>query len=192
MIDPVILRIISLSFALLFLLAAAHKFSNQLHFLANLEAYKILPLSVSGWLAKLIPVLELALGLAWLAQGVLFIQIGFVPLISLMLLAAYTMAIGINLKRGRAYIDCGCSFSSSGSSDNGAADQQLSSGLVLRNLVLIFAILLAELPAADRALLLVDYFGLAVSVVVITLIYGAYNQLLINRNTINSWRQDNA
>ena len=41
MLDPLILRIISVGFALLFIFAAAHKFNNKLQFLGILEAYQM-------------------------------------------------------------------------------------------------------------------------------------------------------
>ena len=48
MLDPLILRIISVGFALLFIFAAAHKFNNKLQFRGVLEAYKICPPGMLG------------------------------------------------------------------------------------------------------------------------------------------------
>ena len=55
MLDPLILRIISVGFALLFIFAAAHKFNNKLQFLGILEAYQILPGTMPGLAVNVIP-----------------------------------------------------------------------------------------------------------------------------------------
>lgn len=192
MIDPLLLQIISLGFALLFLIAAAHKFSDRALFRASFEAYKIVPRSLSGIVASIIPPLELLLGVGWLASGLFAIRLEPVTLISIGLLASYVLAIGINLRRGRNYIDCGCSFSNSNASNLENGSQQISPGLLFRNVFLIAIAIASIIPVSDRSLQLIDIFGLAFSVVALVLLYGSFNQLLTNRNAINSWRQNNA
>lgn len=192
MIDPIIIRIIAMAFALLFLLAAAHKFNNRMQFRGILDAYKILPNSIVILAAICIPVLELSIGIGWLVLAVLFFQLSFIPLISIALLTIYALAIVINLKRGRNYIDCGCGFSAKNSSGNSTGSQQISSGLVLRNIILIALVSLTAIPSNERTLVLIDYIGLILTVVALVLLYGAFNQLLINNGVINSWRQRNA
>ena len=192
MIDPLLLRIIALGFALLFLIAAAHKFSNLNHFRMNFEAYKIVPAGLSPLVTRIIPPLELFLGVGWLVLGLLAIEFELVTFISVGLLASYALAIGVNLKRGRNYIDCGCSFTSGKAEKSDSGAQQISSGLLYRNVLLIVMALVCMLPASDRSLQLIDIFSLAFSVVALVLLYGAFNQLLTNRNAINSWRQNNA
>ena len=108
MIDPLLLKIISLGFALLFLIGAVHKFSNREHFRASFEAYEIIPTSLSALVTKIIPPLELLLGVGWLVFGLFAIEFKLVTFFSVGLLVSYALAIGINLKRGRNYIDCGC------------------------------------------------------------------------------------
>jgi len=191
-IDPLLLRIISLGFALLFLIAAVHKFSNREIFLANFEAYEIVPKNLSGLIAGIIPPLELLLGLGWLAAGLFAIRLEAVTLISIGLLASYVVAIGVNLKRGRSYIDCGCSFSNSNTSRAENVSQQISSGLLYRNLLLIVMAIVCTIPSSARSLQLIDIFGLVFSVVSLILLYGTFNQLLNNENTIRSWRRNNA
>ncbi|PCI80600.1 MAG: hypothetical protein COB20_02930 [SAR86 cluster bacterium] len=188
-IDPLLLRIISLGFALLFLIAATHKFSHRDHFLASFEAYEIVPANLSGLVAKIIPPLELFLGAGWLALGLFSIEFKLVTLISIGLLASYALAIGVNLKRGRNYIDCGCSFSSSTASNTESGSQQISSELLYRNVVLIVMAIVCTIPVSDRSLQLIDVFGLLFSVISLILLYGTFNQLLTNKNTINSWRR---
>ena len=190
MMDPLLLQIISLGFALLFLIAAAHKFSNQVLFRASFEAYEIVPESLSGLVARLIPSLELLLGVGWLAIGIFAIKLEPVTLISIGLLASYVVAIGVNLRRGRNYIDCGCSFSNSNASNPGNGSQQISTGLLCRNVFLIAMAAACLIPASDRSLQLIDIFGLIFSMTALILLYGTFNQLLTNRNAINSWREN--
>ena len=192
MIDPLLIRIISLGFALLFLVAAAHKFSNHDHFRASFEAYEIIPTSLSVLVTKIIPPLELLLGVGWLALGLFAIEFKLLTLISIGLLASYAFAIGVNIKRGRNYIDCGCSFSSSNASNADNSSQQISLGLLYRNILLIVMAVVCTIPVSDRSLQFMDVFGLLFSVIALTLLYGTFSQLLTNRNTINSWRQNNA
>ena len=192
MIDPLLLRITSLGFALLFLIAAAHKFSNREHFRASFEAYEIIPASLSALVTKIIPPLELLLGIGWLAFGLFAIEFKLVALISAGLLASYALAIGVNLKRGRNYIDCGCSFSNSSALNTDSGSQQISLGLFCRNVLLVVMAIVCAIPVSDRSLQLVDFFGLLFSVMALILLYGTFNQILMTRNTISSWRKNNA
>ena len=190
--DPLLLQIISLGFALLFLIASAHKFSNQRLFRANFEAYEILPKGFSNLATHIIPALELLLGIGWLAIGIFAIKLGSITLISIGLLASYILAIGVNLKRGRNYIDCGCSFSNSNASNSENGAQQISQGLLFRNIFLIIMAIICLIPVSDRSLQLIDIFGLVLSVAALVLLYATFNQLLANGNAINSWRKNNA
>ena len=192
MMDPLILRIVSLGFALLFLFAAAHKLGDRAQFRASLEAYEILPAGLTGVSVRIIPALELLVGLGWLAQGLFGLKVDPVSWISIALLSSYTAAIGINLLRGRNHIDCGCSFSSSEFSNSANGSQQISKGLLLRNLLLVVMAMASTLPSSGRALQLIDVPVAVFAITSLTLIYGSFNQLLINNNAINSWRQKHA
>ncbi|HIA59266.1 MAG TPA: hypothetical protein EYO00_05220 [Gammaproteobacteria bacterium] len=191
MLDPLILRIISVGFALLFIFAAAHKFNNKLQFLGILEAYQILPGTMPGLAVNVIPALELMLGLAWALTALLLVQITLLPLMSAMLLFTYAMAIAINLFRGRSYIDCGCGFSSlagsARSESNSGGIQQLSKALVLRNCVLGVVALIAAASPSSRDLGFMDFLSLVTASFTLVLLYGAFNQLLVNRNIIGAW-----
>lgn len=191
MLDPLILRIIAVGFALLFIFAAAHKFNNKRQFLGILEAYQIMPSAALGLAVNVIPVLELMLGLAWALTALLFIQITLLPLISAMLLFTYAMAIAINLLRGRSYIDCGCGFSSVAGSalseSKSGGIQQLSRALVVRNCMLTIVALMALIPPSLRELGFMDFLSLVIATFTLVLLYGAFNQLLVNRNIIGAW-----
>ena len=179
MLDPLLLKLVSIGFGLLLLLAAVHKLTALEKFRATLSAYEVLPLALIAPASILVPSIEVLLGVAWL----LALQPVFVALASAVLLSAYTSAIAINLLRGRVHIDCGCGMASSAGSD-----QQLSWGLVLRNLVLIIAALTATMPASERTIGIVDYVTLIAGLLAIVLLYGAANQLLNNGAAIGTWR----
>lgn len=184
MLDPLALWILALCFSMLFVMAGLHKAANKVQFRANLTAYRILPDWAIPLLTAAIPLFEIFLGLAWISG--LFLNI--VALLSASLLAIYTAAIGINLIRGRSYIDCGCGLSSSASRGTSGDIQQLSSALLVRNGLLISATLLASLPSNDRLLGLMDFFGIALASIVFILLYLAFNQVLANSASIRSWR----
>lgn len=180
MIDPMLTKTIALGFAALFVGTAWHKLSNPGRFGAVLRDYQLLPAFVSRPVALLIPVVELALGLGWIW--------GSLPRItaaaSAVLLATYALAMGINLVRGRIYIDCGCGF--------GAAserEQPLSYGLVARNILLIGLVGLTFVPVAARQLGGLDYAVVVAALLTAILLYAGSGQLIKNRAAINTWRK---
>jgi hypothetical protein len=179
MLDPLILKVISIGFGLLFLLAAVHKFSTAQQFRVILEEYQVMPRALAGPIARIVPFAEVILGAGWLS--------GFRPqliaLSSAALLAVYTSAIGVNLLRGRIHIGCGCGVA--GSSDDG---DQLSSGLILRNTILIALALAGAIPATTRPFAILDYVTLGTALLASALLYAGTNQLLANGAAIGTWR----
>ncbi len=179
MLDPLILKIVSIGFGLLFLLAAVHKLTALQRFRTTLSAYEILPRWLIAPVSISVPVIEGLLGAAWL----LAIQPVWVALASAVLLGSYTSAIAINLLRGRIHIDCGCSMGS-----YAGRDQLLSWGLVARNAILVMATLTATMSPSGRAVGFVDYVTLVAGLLAIVLLYAAANQLLSNGAAIGTWR----
>ena len=183
MLDPVFIIFLALTFALMFLLAARHKLADFARFRAVLSAYRILPDSLVTPAARCIAALEAVLAIAW----ILGLNLVVTGVATAALLGLYSLAIGLNLARGRVYIDCGCDFGTAGG--NG---QQLSGRLLLRNVLLIAAALAATLPPAPRELLLIEYVGLAWAWLVLALLYLGGNQLLRNAQAIKAWRKPSA
>ena len=180
MLDPLVIKVLSLAFALLLAVTAWHKLADHARFRGILAAYEVLPKLLVTPAAWLVALLEAALAIAWAlgwnAEATAFATAA--------LLAVYTLAIALNLLRGRTFIDCGCGFASAGGSG-----QQLNSRLLLRNALLILLALAAAIEPASRSLLLVDYFSLASACLVLALLYIGGNQLLLNAQAINSWRK---
>ena len=180
MIDPLIIKLVSLGFAVLFLTAAWHKFADYSAFTAALANYQLLPGVTQPVIAPLLPVAELLLGAAWLFQ----ISPQLTATASVIVLGAYTIGIAINLARGRTWIDCGCGFG------RGASNEQpLSAGLVLRNVLLIAIAGLPILSPVERSLVVADYLVMAVALTVSMLLFAGAGQLISNRAAINTWRK---
>lgn len=180
-VDPLIVRLISVGFSLLFLLAAAHKLTNFASFRITLADYQMLPPALLDMSARLIPLLEIVLGLGWLLSLPTF----HVPVATGVLLYAYLVAMSINLMRGRSHIDCGCGFSRSSGS---RTVHQLSFGLIIRNLVLVAVALTALMPVGDRSLGMLDFLVLVLAIITAIFLYAAANQLTSNNCIIGAWR----
>ena len=178
--DPFILQFVSLCFTLLFVLAAIHKMTGFERFQTVLSDYQLIPPLLVPLAARLFPAVEMSLALGWLFA----VQRPIVAYGSAGLLAAYSLAMGINLLRGRVHIGCGCGF-------GGALqhDQQLSVRLVLRNAGLAIIALVTTLPVPQRELGIAEYVMLVAAVAVSALLYATGSQLFQNGVAINSWRK---
>ena len=177
---PFLLQFVSLGFTLLFLLAAVHKLTGLEDFQAAVRDYQIIPSGLVPLPARLFPIVEVWLALGWLFAS----QIQVVAYASAGLLATYGLGMGINLVRGRVHIGCGCGF-------GGALqhEQQLSVGLVLRNVGMAITALVATLPGPQRELGVGEHVMLVGAVVVGALLYATATQLFQNRVAIKSWRK---
>ena len=179
MIDAVVTMIISWSMFLLFITAGIHKLTDRTSFVDSLNDYQLAPPRMIPLLSFAVPVCEISLAPLW----VLSLIPAVTTIVSALLLGTYTLAITINLARGRTHIDCGCNFSAAGD-----AGSIISPALVLRNSVLITAILFTLLPAFERDLNWLDYGTVVLATLVATLFYISISQLMANNTAIASWR----
>ena len=180
MIDPLVGRAIATAFALLWLLAAWHKVSAGERFVATLGEYRLLPAVLTRPVARLLPLVEAALGLGWLSG----LAPGWVASLTAALLGAYAVAIAINLGRGRVHIGCGCGIGTATGDD-----PSLSWWLVARNLALGAVAMAAALPASRRELELLDWMTLVFALLACVALYSGASQLLRNGAAIASWRK---
>ena len=178
--DPLIIKAISIGLGLMFLVAAWHKLSDAAQFRITLLEYQVLPESLVTLASRVVPVVEILLGGAWLVG---WTGQGMTAAGSALLLGIYALAIGANIARGRVHFDCGCGF---GKSEN---EQYLSGRLIVRNLVLIGAALYTLVPADPRQLGFGDYLTLVAALLAGGLLFGAANQLIANRAAIDTWRK---
>jgi hypothetical protein len=165
-IDPVVSLILRAAVALLFGWSAVEKLRDVNRFREAVEGYALLPpLWVVPAGAALIAV-EIGV-----AAGVWLPRVGSVAAIAAAaLLIVYAGAIGVNLVRGRRDIDCGCG--------GPAGRQTISAALVVRNVVLGAAAVVAALPTAPRGLHWVDWFTAVTGVAAAALLYVAADELL--------------
>ena len=166
--DPIFIIASALAIAVLLASAATHKVRAPARFARQLADYQLLPDSLVRPVARLVPLLELAIAFALLVP----VSRGWAALSAASLLALYAAAIGINLWRGRADIDCGCAGPDQA--------QPLRPVLLLRNSVLVVLALLASVAPIARDMTVFDGFVTVAAAAVALLIYAAADGLLAN------------
>ena len=171
-IDPAIIAVTRVAGSVIFAGSAAMKFSAPMEFRGAVENYRIVPESMAGQVAWVVPILELAgaVGLVFSAtrEAAVFLLLG--------LLAVFTGAIVLNLARGRREIDCGCF--------GPMMHQHLSGWLVVRNAILTILVASAIAPAETRALLPLDYITTVFGGVGLVILYVVLNYLVANAPVI--------
>ncbi|MHA6126729.1 MauE/DoxX family redox-associated membrane protein [Pseudomonas fluorescens group sp. PF-1] len=166
--DPIFIIASAIAIAVLLASAATHKVRAPARFARQLADYQLLPASLVRPVARLVPLLELAIAFALLVP----VSRGWAALSAASLLALYAAAIGINLWRGRRDIDCGCAGPDQA--------QPLRPVLLLRNSVLVVLALLASVTPIARDMTLFDGFVTVAAAAVALLIYAAADGLLAN------------
>jgi hypothetical protein len=167
--DPVVVHALAAAVALVLLVAAMQKLRDLPAFAAAVEQYRLLPLPLVWPVTLSLPVAEAAAGVMLLFEGtrtpgaaLSFALVGFV-----------TLAVSVNVARGRVDIDCGC----------GGIEgrQRLSWGLVARNAVLMAAALAAGGAPAPRALQWVDRVTEVAGMLALFAAWGCASLLIANR-----------
>ena len=158
MLDTLPHETLALALAALFAAACAHKVLSREQWPSIVRQYQLLPEALAGVATLLVPLAEaLTAGLLlWPRMRVAG------AMLAAALLVLYALAIAINLRRGRASIDCGCF----GSGRSGIAPWML-----VRNLVFAALSLALLLPTDARALGLLERATLLVFVATLALLY---------------------
>jgi Methylamine utilisation protein MauE len=174
--DPITVGTLTGALALITFAAAWHKLAEPDAFLSAVAAYGLLPSATVTAVARILPGLELALGAGILLPVTrTFALMGLVGLFLL-----YAMAMAINLARGRRDIDCGC----------GGKSQPISWVLVVRNLVLCTAALIASQPALERPMDWVDATTLILGVLAFFSLYRLSDELLRQSVSLSRMHED--
>jgi len=113
---------------LLFLVAAWSKLRERATLAGVIANYRLLPEQAVTPVAMVLPWAELAIGIALLVG-----ERRIAPALGAGLLLVFAFAIAINIRRGRAFIDCGCGL--------GGLRQPLRRAFVARNVVIAAAML---------------------------------------------------
>jgi len=176
MIDPILTLGSTLVLARVFLAAGVHKWRDLPRFESTLGAYGLVPGLLLRPVAWLLPVAEFTI-----ATGLLVAPArSAAATAGAVLLGIYTLAIGVNLARGRRSIDCGCG-------DPGQT-QKLTEWLLLRNGVLMGFAMLAAAPGMNRPTGWLDWLVALLAAAALVLLYSACNQLLSNRERLAGLR----
>lgn len=171
-VDPVIVMTARVALALLFGSTALHKVADFDGFRRAMYAYDLVPDGLLSPVAAALGVAEAFVALGFLWQG----SAAAAGLIAVALLVVYTLAIAVNLARGRRDVDCGCT---------GAGRRQpLGPGLVTRNIVLMAASCIVWLPESHRRLVWLDWASVAAAVGCAALVWQSANRLLSERERI--------
>ncbi len=166
--DPIVGKAISALFSLIFLTGAWDKLRDRHVFAGVVQGYEVLPAAWAFAASLLIATVELFLGLFLLFPG----AVPAAPWLGLGFLSMVTAVLVINLLRGRTDLDCGCGGAS--------ADQQISWGLVARNLGLGMLLGLAGAHSTLRDTGWADVLLTIFAAVTAFGLYAAANQLLSN------------
>src|SRR5215813_6110719 len=167
-IEPEIVSIALLTVATIFAGSAAIKFAALEDFGQAVEAYRVVPESTAPVVAWIVPVLELGSAAGLLYAGTR----SAAAMILFVLLILFTLAIGLNLARGRRDIDCGCF--------GPMLRQRLSSWLIVRNFVLAGGVMVAALPLETSDMNALAYSTIAFASMAMVLLYITGNVLLAN------------
>lgn len=161
LLDPLALGIAAALTAALLAHAALAKFADLALLEQHLSAYG-LPFALLGAAARLLPAAELLAAVLVLSP---LREAG--AALAAALLLAYAGAMAWHRARGHV-LDCGC----------GGQPLPVSWALVLRNLVLAAIAALPLAPAAPRPMGLGDFAVIAAAVLLGTVLYAGFNQIL--------------
>ncbi len=164
--DPAVGAALRLALLALFASAVLHKAADLPAFRATIANYQLLPRSLAGVAATALLAAELivAIGLALLPNP----RLAAVGTIAL--LATYSLAVAVNLARGRRDIDCGCL--------GPRHRQKLSGWLLLRNGIAIAGALALLSPPSPRPWVWIDFVSIAGGAAALGLLWAAANQLM--------------
>jgi hypothetical protein len=162
-----------LAIACIFVLAAIHAMRDWADFSGIVEQYRIAPRRLALAAARILPPLELVTA----AALPLPMTSTLGALLGLCLMTLFTVAVAVNLARGRVSIDCGC---------GGASGQKLSTGLVIRNVVVMFGLFVALVAPARGVADGTTLIALSGASLALTVLYFAANQLMTNFQALGS------
>lgn len=141
LLEPVVTLALRTFLALLFLTAAWSKLSHAEEFYGVVRNFRLLPDAASRIVARGLPVLEVLVAVGLVVRPFTALA----ATLAAMLLLIFAVALGINVLRGRTWIDCGCLRQ--------GMKQPVSGWLVARNLGLAALALAvaAVLPGVGEA-----------------------------------------
>jgi len=165
--DPVVIHAAAAALGIILISGALAKLRDLELFRYAVENYGLLSGPAAALFARGFALAELLAGSALVFDATRLVG----ALLGLGVMAVATGGVTINLLRGAHRLECGC----------GTGGQRISWGLVVRNLFLMAAILLAAADELPRSLGPVDYFSVAGAILALIVLYASANQLLANQ-----------
>ncbi len=153
--------------AVIFAHSSWHALREMPAFEAAVSGYRLLPPRAAPIAARTLPALNLAAATLVIlpATSAAGARLGAA------LLGLFAGAMFVNLRRGRAHIECGC---------GGAQNQHISSGLVCRNLALLTLLLATTAAPAQLAVNAADLICILGGAAGLVALYFTASQLLAN------------
>jgi hypothetical protein len=164
--DPCAGYLLVTVYAVLFGWAAFLKGGDIRAFTGVLGHYHLLPTVITPVAALLVLMFEAAIAVLLLLPPARTQA----ALMGAGLCLLYSLAIGINLKRGRRDLDCGCL--------GPLKRRPISGWMVWRNLALAATLLIVCLPWSSRALGSIDLLTIAAGAVALALLYATVDSLM--------------
>lgn len=176
MVDPLPALTIALGLAALFAGAAGHKLGAYQEWPGVVRNYRLVPDAASGVVAALLVALE-----AMTAAALLWpVTRGLGAVLAASLLSVYALGIGINLRRGRTHIDCGCF--------GARLREGIAPWMIYRNLVLAALALSLRLPLNDRPLAAGEVLFAIIAVATAAFLYPVL--AVVNRRPVPSFDEN--
>jgi hypothetical protein len=166
-IDPAVVLLLSTCSAALFGSAALHKLAALQEFKTALRGYEILPGHIVGAVSYVLPLCESLIAISLCLEA---LRARAIVAAAFMLLT-YALAIAVNLKRKRRYIDCGCA---------GFGERRpIAPWMVVRNLACALLLIAFDvLPWSARALRWTDVVTVGGGTLIIAFLYLTAQELL--------------
>jgi hypothetical protein len=167
MLDPAVGLLLACTLALLFGSASVHKMRDLHRFEEIFAAYGVLGFVARWKLSWVVPVLELAVAVGLLFDGSRLWAAG----VGAALLLVYAAAIGVNLKRGRRDLACGC---------GGPNDRSpIAPWMLARNsLLALLLVACGWVPWMSRPLVFTDAVTVVLGLATLALVYLCVDQMM--------------
>ncbi len=173
-IDPAISGLCALSLTLIFGASGIIKLRDIETFEGSVANYQLTPTSMEKPLAYLIPIAECGSAAGLLLTSTRALAASML----LVLLTMFSVAIAINLARGRTNIDCGCF--------GPALRQELSGWLLIRNLFLMILTAVVIFPTSGRAIESIDVVTIVLGALTLVTLYASANFAIGNAPKIRA------
>jgi Methylamine utilisation protein MauE len=175
--DPVFIWVASAAAGTIFFASSLMKLRDVEIFRSAVINYRLLPQWAELPFSWAIPIAE---GVSSL--GMFFGPTRFWAAIALVaLLCMFTLAILINILRGRDDIDCGCF--------GPVLRQKLSRWMLVRNAVVMMLVVTPLAAASDRPLGLLDVLTIVFATLVVIILYASANYLLANAPKLRALKE---